>query len=658
MTQDGTHPAPTPPEPVDISRRRTRWGLILGSLGVIATCVAIRYYFGADSASADAPPNSARSQAPARATTKVQPKKTAQPTDAASSQRSARDVVAAVNGETISRDELGRECLRHYGKDVLERVVNKYLISQECKRRGIEVTTAEVNAEVERISERFGLPIDQWLKMLKKERGIGPKQYADDIIWPTLALRKLAGEKLKVEHEELVRAYETQYGPAVRARLIACTDLEKAKRAHAAAVADPDEFGDLAKQFSEDVNSASVKGLIQPIRKHGSYREIEQAVFNMEDGEISPVIPVAGQYVILKRESLLPARKVSFEQVADELEELIRDSKLRDVAHDVFRQLQEDANVQNVFNDPAASKKMPGVAAMVNGKAISLNVLAEACIERHGEEVLEGTINRKLIEQACRKANIKITEEDVDREIARAASLAVPSKADGSPDVEAWLKLVTEQQNITVDVYRHDSVWPTVALKKLVGDQIEVTEEDIRKGYEANYGPRARCRAIVIDNLRRAQKVWEMARNKPTVEFFGDLAEQYSIEASSRALRGEVPPIKKHGGQPVLEEEAFKLKAGELSGIIQVADKFVILLCEGFTKPTNVELKEVRALITEDLREKKLRLAMAQRFEKLQQQATIDNYLVGKATAPAKKTGVPMKPAPNVPTLRAVPGAG
>ena len=77
-------------------------------------------------------------------------------------------------------------------------------------------------------------------------------------------------------------------------------------------------------------------------------------------------------------------------------------------------------------------------------------------------------------------------------------------------------------------MYRNDVVWPSVALKKLVGDKVEVTEEDLRKGYEANYGPRVRCLAIVLDNQRRAQQVFEMARKNNTAEYFGELAAQYS----------------------------------------------------------------------------------------------------------------------------------
>ena len=49
--------------------------------------------------------------------------------------------------------------------------------------------------------------------------------------------------------------------------------------------------------------------------------------------------------------------------------------------------------------------------------------LAEECIERHGVEVLEGTINRRLLEQAIRGKNLTVTEQDVEHEIARAGVL-------------------------------------------------------------------------------------------------------------------------------------------------------------------------------------------------------------------------------------------
>jgi parvulin-like peptidyl-prolyl isomerase len=455
-------------------------------------------------------------------------------------------------------------------------------------------------------------------------------------------LRKIAGHQLKVTQDELAREFEARYGEAVKVRLIALADPAKAKRILAEAKANPDSFGQLAKAHSIDVPSAAANGLIQPIRKYAGHERLEKAAFALTVGEISDVVDVDGQFVILQCEGRIPPRDVSLEQVKMELAEKIRDRKMRSVAHDIFRKLQENAQVVNVFNDPVKSREMPGIAAVINGQKITVSQLADACLDRHGVEVLEGTINRLLVAQACRNRDISVTDQDLDQEIAKAAAMMVPAKPDGSPDVDGWLKLVTQQQNVSEDVYRRDSVWPSVALKKLVGKDIKVTDEDLKKGYEANYGPRVRCLAIVLSNQRQALKVWEMARSELTEEHFGDLAEEYSVEPTSRALRGEVPPIQMHGGQPTLEERAFALEKGELSDIIQVGpEQYVILLCLGRTEPTaKIDFAAVKKYIYEDIYEKKQRVAMADTFDELQRTATIDNYLAGTVHSPPQTAKV------------------
>ena len=404
-----------------------RLTIVFGSLLAVALCVAIRYYWGAQPASAQVADDAPARQAslPTRASGGQRPLvRPPRPSPSASdgSRSSAPAMVATVNTQRITREDLARECRRTYGTEVLESMVNKQLIVDECQRQGIGIARADVDAEIERMAKRFGIPVDQWFKMLKQERNITAEQYANDIIWPTLALRKIAGERLTIAREELVKEFEIQYGEAVRARLIAVGSLEKARKLQAQAAAKPEDFGNLAKDYSEDAPSASAKGVINPIRKHGSYKEIEDAVFNMADGEVSPVIHAGGQYVILKREGLLPARPVKFEQAAPRLEEVLRDRKMRTVAQDIFRQLQQNAKVVNVWNDPVLREQMPGVAATINGTPITIHDLDEQCIARHGPETLEGMINRKLLEQACRQRNITLTEADLDAEIAHAAA--------------------------------------------------------------------------------------------------------------------------------------------------------------------------------------------------------------------------------------------
>jgi parvulin-like peptidyl-prolyl isomerase len=654
MTQDSSRQAAP-------SSHRTkfggRWAKLLFGLTLISLCGVVRYYWGAPPANADLPDRNqaaaGRSVRPANDDRDSQPARSASLQDRADGSIPA--IVATVNTRRITREDLARDCLRHFGKEVLESMVNKRLIMLECQQRGLKVTRREVNQEIDEMATRFKIPVDQWLKMLKQERNVTPEQYADDIIWPTIALRKLAGEQLTVTRQEVRREYETQYGERIKVRLISASSLQKAKALRAKAIANPNDFGNLAKQESEDAASAAIKGVINPIRRHGSYEEIENAVFNMPNGDITPVIHAGGQYVILKREEAEPPRNIDFKDVAPKLEALLRDKKMRAIAQDVFRTLQDRAKkqqaIQVVWNDPVRRQKLPGVAATVYDDQITIRELAEQCIARHGSEVLEGTINRALIELECKKQGVAISEADIDREIERMAAANVKARPDGSPDVRAWLALMAKQ-GVTPDVYRHDAVWPSVAMKKLVADKVKITDEDIKKGFEANYGERVRCLAIVLNDQRKANQVFELARKNNTTEYFGKLAAQYSVEPGSQALQGEVPPIRRHGGQPLLEKEAFLLQPGELSGIVQIEDKYIILRCEGRTVPENVSFAEVRDDIYRDLHEKMLRVAMTERFEAMQEAAVIDNYLANTSHSPKPKTGPSTA---HLPTLRQMP---
>ena len=609
-----------------LSSSRAR--LLVVALTVVVASWTIRYWAGVEMASARTParpvanPSSANKGA---APTSAQPAEQKQP------------IVALVNGQTIMRDELAQECLRHHGKEVLESLFNRRLVDKHCRDRGVTVSQQEIDEEVDRIARKFSLPKDQYLKMLEKERGIKPTQYGKDIVWPTLALRKLAAGQLTVSPQELNKAYESQFGEAVKARLIVLHDRGEAEKILGLAKARPEEFGTLAAKHSKDVNSASSNGLIQPIRRHLGDKHIEEVAFRLRPGEISPIINVGEEFVILKCEGRLDPEQPDRQKYDAVLTEAIKDRKLRDAAAETFKMLQKNAKLVNVMNDPELSRQRPGVAATVNGEPIKLAELADQCIERHGKDVLDGMINRRLLEQALKRRKLTVSDADVGLEIERAALSMGKVLPNRQPDIKGWLATVTKSQGISEEVYIHDVVWPSTAMKIIVGDAVKITELDMEKGFKANYGPRVRCRAIVFNNQRKAQEVWDLARQEPNAKKFGDLAEQYSIEANSRSLRGEVPPIQKFGGQPVLEEQAFKLKPGEISGVVQVGENYVILFCEGYTKPVSKDPNLVKDQLYADILEKKQRLAMADTFEKIKADATIDNYLACTSQSPKRE---------------------
>jgi parvulin-like peptidyl-prolyl isomerase len=616
---------------------KRRIALAASGIAVAALCFVLRGFTSDKAAKADFPNLFGGEKATKQAA--AEPAEQQASAELPRHERPKHDVMAVVNGQDIRRDALATACVERFGEEVLEGLVNKRLIMHHCRNRNVIVTDAEIDAEIDRMAKRFKIGREQWLEMLEKERGINVQQYKNDILWPTIALRKCAADQLTVSEEDLTKAYEAQFGSAVKCRLIVVSDQKLAQQIHAQVAKQPNDFPRLAMQHSVDVNSASIGGLIQPIHQHVGDPAIEREVFAMQPNAISSIIPVGEQFAILKCEGHLPARNVPMESVREDLAEQIREGKLRDVASTKFEEFQKAATVQNIWNDPQQRAANPGVVAMINGEPIRYQELAEECLLRFGEKVLDVEISHMLLSQSLAAANIVVTDQDLNAEMAHAAKLSGVVTKEGEVDLEKWVKLATEEQGVSKEQYIRDSVWPSAALKKLTSGSIQITSDDLQKGFDANYAERVRCRAIVLSSMRRAQEVWAKARQNDSMEYFGDLAAEYSVEPTSKSLRGEVPPIRKFGGQPQLEEVAFELQPGELSGIIQLGDKFVVLKCEGRTDPVKVNLQEVQAILHDDIYEKKLRMAMNTKFEEIRTHARIDNYLAGTSQAPERVKG-------------------
>lgn len=555
-------------------------------------------------------------------------------------------VLAVVNGQTISREQLAVECVKRYGDQVLDNMLNKYLILQACQARKVTITQQDIDEEIARIASRFKLTTTLYMKLLQDERNITPEQYSAEIVWPMLALRRLVADQIQVTQQEIDRAYQSEYGTKVQVRMIAVKDRAKADGILKEVTANPDSFRRVAKEQSEDPATASVEGLLPPLRQYSGDELLESVAFKLQPGQVSQVFQVADMHVILQcvryMESAAPAPQ-SIPAIRQGIEDQVRDQKLGLLAEQLFESLKKESNVVRVLGDANLEKQYPGVVAFINQQPVPVSQLQTDCIRRHGRDVLKGEINRKVLETALRSAKLEVAQADIDAEIARAADMMGFIKRDGSPDVQGWLQHVVQENEATVELYVRDAVWPSVALKKLVAPTVRLTEEDMQKGFQSNFGPRAEVLAIVFSNQRTAHEVWELARAKNSDEEFGKLAAQYSIEPVSRANFGKVPPIRRYSGNPVLEEQAFALKAGELSGIVALGDQYVIMRSQGFTKPVVQSYDEVKDELSKELLEKKLRDEMQVRLDTLMKDAQIDNFLekttqtgrIETATAPA-----------------------
>ena len=103
-------------------------------------------------------------------------------------------------------------------------------------------------------------------------------------------------------------------------------------------------------------------------------------------------------------------------------------------------------------------------------------------------------------------------------------------------------------------------------------------------------------------------------------------------------MRARFRRSRSFGGQPLLEKEAFKLKKGDIRGVIQVARQYVILYLRRLHQAdrSNMDDQDVQKEINADLREKKMRVAMARNSRISTDKAQIDNYLTGTMKTPSQ----------------------
>jgi len=301
----------------------------------------------------------------------------------------------------------------------------------------------------------------------------------------------------------------------------------------------------------------------------------------------------------------------------------------------LFQVLRErPSNPGLAAEDGAAGRASVGqerYLARVNGELVTWDEVAQECVDRHGKDVLENVINRKIIQQACTQQNITVTEAEVNQEVLRI------SKRFGL-DIDGWYNLLLTERGLSRVQYQRDVIWPILALKKLANEKIVISDQDLKKAYQNNYGEMVKARMIMMDHPRRIVELWEKIRKNP--DDFERFAREYSIEPNSAALGGAIPPIRRYSGDVNLSNAAFKLKPGEFSGIIQLGDglnRYVILKCEGRTKPVTHDLKSVQADLHATLSEEKIQSAVARVFDKLKKQSQIDNYITKTASRPVKQ---------------------
>jgi parvulin-like peptidyl-prolyl isomerase len=304
------------------------------------------------------------------------------------------------------------------------------------------------------------------------------------------------------------------------------------------------------------------------------------------------------------------------------------------IAFQVFRASDAKSDIRDGSQEAAGSARIEGTAtpsgttlALVNSEPITWDMVAQDAVAKYGEEVLDNLINHLIIQQECERRGVAVTTAEVQQEVLKiAAKFNLP--------VDTWYQMIQSERGMSAQQYHRDVIWPMLALKKLAGAEITITPEELQQAFERDFGPRVKARMIVLDgNMRQATAVLEQVKANP--DDFERLAVQYSVDPNSRALGGVVQPIPRHSDMPHVETEAFRLREGEISPLVQFdrSNRWVIIKSEGLTEQVVTDITQVREELTAQLIEEKTQAAIAKVFEDIHSRAVIHNHLTGESTA-------------------------
>ena len=201
-------------------------------------------------------------------------------------------VLATVNGQPITQEELVQRLLSYYGKSSLEAMINRMLVNQEAKRLSVTVTDAEMDARLGLIKNQLGGAegYSHWLA----QSGLTEAQHKEQVR-ATMLTEKIVAKTDPIKDSELEQA---------AVRIILLPKEEDAKSVEAV-LKNGGDFIQLARERSLDRQTAARGGLLPPVMQ-AEYPDIWKAIANLKPGQTTGPVKLVDAYAILKLEQRFP----------------------------------------------------------------------------------------------------------------------------------------------------------------------------------------------------------------------------------------------------------------------------------------------------------------------------------------------------------------
>jgi len=287
----------------------------------------------------------------------------AAPTAPAPSPEYTRRVVAYIYDTIpVTREELGEYLIARMTPDRLSNLVNRRIIEQVCREKGVEVTEAEVEAELVSTIKPLGvITLSDFEAKVLKPRHMTLYEWKEDSIRPALMMKKLCRDRVQVTDDDLHKAFEAYHGEKVDCRIILWPKSEKqiAVKMYGK-IRDSEEEFDRAARGQASHELAATGGHIKPIGRNTTGNPaLEKAAFSLRPDEVSDLIEAPEGVVVVKCVKRLPPEtSYTLEGERVRLTNEIIEKKLQMEIPKVFAELREKAQPKFLLGQPITEAEL------------------------------------------------------------------------------------------------------------------------------------------------------------------------------------------------------------------------------------------------------------------------------------------------------------
>ncbi|MFZ7104930.1 MAG: peptidylprolyl isomerase [Peptococcaceae bacterium] len=258
------------------------------------------------------------------------------------------DVVATVDGEKISKDDLYESLVSQSGGQALDMLITEKIIDLEALKKNIAISEDDIAQELEKAKSYYGG--DDAFNQALAAAGLSLDSIRGDLE-SNIKVRKLLEPYITITDEEMQAFFEENKELFNVAEQVKASHILVNTQEEAAEIKDKlalgEDFARLAKEYSVDYTNNEQGGELGFIKRGEMVQEFEDATFALAAGEISDPVETEYGYHIIKVAEKVAAQEAVYDESKEEVKEKIFDEKMQTEYYNWLNERYAEYTIEN-----------------------------------------------------------------------------------------------------------------------------------------------------------------------------------------------------------------------------------------------------------------------------------------------------------------------